>query len=134
MKVYGKVENALVMTKKAEQGKKDPTKTYYRLGIVKDDELGESRCEESVFLSVDKYQTYNFGMCYNSEYDTVVLETCYPVDPVIPVPDPILSVNAPVYAPADIAAASVPVETSMENTSTEISVDTDVKEEKKSKK
>ena len=76
MKVYGKVENALVMTKKVTPGVKDPSKQYFSVGIVKDDEIGELRCTEEVYNQVEVYNFYHFGSVYNSEYDSFNLESC----------------------------------------------------------
>lgn len=100
MKVYGKVENALVMTKKAEQGKKDPSKTYFYVGIVKDDELGEISATEEVYNAVERGCFYNFGTCYNSDFDMFQLEKSFPVGiaPVMPPTPEKADTSAPVDA------------------------------------
>lgn len=79
MKIYGRIENALVMTKKQEQGKKDPTKKYCRVGVVMGDELGEISATEEVYDAVDRGKFYNFGTVYNSDWDMFQLEKAIPL-------------------------------------------------------
>lgn len=80
MKIYGRIENALVMTKKQEQGKKDPTKKYCRVGVVMGDEIGEISATEDVYNSVDRGRFYNFGTVYNSDWDMFQLEKAIPLN------------------------------------------------------
>lgn len=74
MKIYGRIEKALVMTKKQEQGKKDPNKKYCRVGVVMGDEIGEISATEEVFEAVERGRFYNFGTVYNSDWDLFQLE------------------------------------------------------------
>lgn len=80
MKIYGRIENALVMTKKQEQGKKDPTKKYCRVGVVMGDEIGEISATEDVFNAVERGRFYNFGTVYNSDWDMFQLEKAIPLN------------------------------------------------------
>lgn len=80
MKIYGKIENALVMTKKQEQGKKDPSKKYCRVGVVMLDELGEISATEEVYNAVERGKCYNFGTVYNSDWDMFQLEKAIPIN------------------------------------------------------
>lgn len=80
MKIYGRIENALVMTKKQEQGKKDPSKKYCRVGVVMGDEIGEISATEEVYNSVDRGRFYNFGTVYNSDWDMFQLEKAIPLN------------------------------------------------------
>lgn len=75
MRLEGKVVNALVMAKKAVQGIKDPDKTFYSIGIVKDEELGELSCTKEVYDSVEKMNYYDFGFCYNQQYKSLQLDS-----------------------------------------------------------
>lgn len=74
MRVEGSIVDALIMTKKEQQGVKDPTVTYYRIGIVKDEELGEMRCTKDVFEQVKKMCSYDFGFIFNSEYGSLQID------------------------------------------------------------
>lgn len=73
MTIYGKFENALVMTKKIVDSKKDPTKKYYSLGVVADNELGEVSCTEEVFNYCGVGKTYDFATQYRTEWDMFLL-------------------------------------------------------------
>lgn len=81
MKIYGKIEGALVMTKKQEQGKKDPSKKYCRVGVVMGDELGEISATEEVYNAVERGKLYSFGTVYNSDWDMFQLEKAIPLNP-----------------------------------------------------
>ena len=74
MRVEGSIIDALVMTKKEMQGKSDPDKTFYRIGIVKDEELGEMSCTKEVFDEVQKMCSYDFGFIFNSEYKSLQID------------------------------------------------------------
>lgn len=74
MRVEGSIVDALIMTKKEQQGVKDPSVTYYRIGIVKDEELGEMRCTKEVFDQVKKMCSYDFGFIFNSEYGSLQID------------------------------------------------------------
>lgn len=74
MKVEGSIKDALVMTMKEQQGIKDPTRFYYIIGIVKDEELGEIRCTEEVYKGVKKMCSYDFGFIFNSQYGTLQID------------------------------------------------------------
>lgn len=73
MTIYGKFEKALVMTKKVVDGKKDPTKKYYSLGVVANNELGEVNCTEDVFNYCEVGKTYDFATQYRTEFDMFTL-------------------------------------------------------------
>lgn len=79
MKIYGRIEHALVMTKKQEQGKKDPTKKYNRVGVVMGDEIGEISASEEVYEVVERGKFYSFGTVYNSDWDLFQLEKAIPL-------------------------------------------------------
>ena len=74
MRLDGKVVDALVVAKKSVQGFKDPSQTFYSLGIVKDDETGELSCSKDVFDSVEKNVYYDFGFFYNQQYKSLQLD------------------------------------------------------------
>lgn len=87
MKIYGQLQNCLVMTKKEQPGKKDPSKKYCYLGVVMDNELGEISVTEDVYNSVELWHTYDFGFCYNTNFEMFQLERSVPLGMVsIPVP------------------------------------------------
>lgn len=74
MRLEGSIVDALVMTKKKQENTKEPGVFYFRIGIVKDEELGEMSCTEEVFDSVEKMHSYDFGFRYNSEYKSLQLD------------------------------------------------------------
>ncbi len=74
MRVEGSIVDALIMTKKEMQGKSDPDKTFYRIGIVKDEELGEMSCTKEVYDQVQKMCSYDFGFIFNSEYKSLQID------------------------------------------------------------
>lgn len=73
MVIYGKFDNALVMTKKEVEGKKDPTKKYYSLGVVADNELGEINCSEEVFNRCEVGVTYDFATSYRTDFQMFMI-------------------------------------------------------------
>lgn len=73
MIIKGKFDNGLVMTKKEIQGKKDPSKTYYTLGVIADNELGEIGCDEETYKLCEVGKTYDFATSYRSEYQQFLL-------------------------------------------------------------
>lgn len=79
MKIYGKIENCLVMTKKQEHGKKDANKKYCYVGVVMGDEIGEISATEEVYNSVERGKFYSFGTVYNSDWDLFQLEKAIPL-------------------------------------------------------
>lgn len=76
MKIYGKLSDCLVMTKKEQPGKKDPTKKYFYVGVVMDDELGEISTTPEVFNALQIGHYYDFSFCYNTNYEMFQLEQC----------------------------------------------------------
>ena len=74
MKLDGRVIDAQVVAKKASQGIKDPNRTFYSLGIVKDEETGELSCTKDVYDFVKKNNFYDFGFCYNQAFDSLQLD------------------------------------------------------------
>ena len=74
MRLDGKVVDAQVVAKKASQGVKDPSQTFYSLGIVKDEETGELSCTKDVYDSVEKNVFYDFGFCYNQQFKSLQLD------------------------------------------------------------
>ena len=81
MKIRGNVNNLLVMTKKDTQGVKDPSKHYYKIGVVTDnDEIGELPTTEEVYNSVDRGHAYNFVYTFNSEYGSFMLDQVLPIE------------------------------------------------------
>lgn len=99
MRIYGNLKDCLVMTKKEQPGKKDPTKKYCYLGIVMDNELGEVSCTEDVYAAVEIWNVYDFGFCYNTNFDMFQLEACQRVG-IANVPQ----AAAPEAAPAETTA------------------------------
>lgn len=73
MIINGKFDNGLVMTKKEIQGKKDPSKTYFSLGVIADNELGEIGCTEDVYNFCEVGKTYDFATAFRSEYQQFLL-------------------------------------------------------------
>lgn len=74
MRVEGSIKDALVMTKKRQESTKDKGVFYCRIGIVKDEELGEMRCTQEVYDLVEKMNSYDFGFIFNSEYGSLQID------------------------------------------------------------
>ncbi|MBD5541364.1 MAG: hypothetical protein HDR00_09290 [Lachnospiraceae bacterium] len=74
MRLEGSVVDALVMTKKEQENSREPGNFFYRIGIVKDEELGELSCTKEVFDEVEKMHSYDFGFRFNSEYKSLQLD------------------------------------------------------------
>lgn len=73
MVIYGTFNNGLIMTKKTTQGKKDPSKTYYYLGVIADNELGEIGCTEEVYNYCEMGKTYDFTTSFKTEFQQFLL-------------------------------------------------------------
>lgn len=76
MKIYGQLLNCLVMTKKEQPGKKDPSKKYLYVGVVMENELGEISATSDVFDQLEIGHYYDFGFCYTTNYEMFQLERC----------------------------------------------------------
>ena len=76
MRIYGQLKDCLVMTKKEQPGKKDPSKKYCYVGVVMNDELGEISVTSDVFGALEIGHYYDFGFCYNTNYEMFQLEQC----------------------------------------------------------
>lgn len=74
MRIYGQLSDCLVMTKKEQPGKKDPSKKYYYVGVVMNDELGEISAIPEVFEALEIGHYYNFGFCYNTNFEMFQLD------------------------------------------------------------
>lgn len=67
MKINGKIENVMILTKKESVSSKDASLKFYTLGIMANDELGELSCTEEAFNSTERGKYYNCEFVYNSE-------------------------------------------------------------------
>lgn len=74
MRIYGQLKDCLVMTKKEQPGKKDPSKKYCYVGVVMNDELGEISVTPDVYDSLEIGHYYDFGFCYNTNYEMFQLD------------------------------------------------------------
>lgn len=74
MKVDAKLYKCTVLTKKEVQGKEDPTKMYYRLGVWKDQEVGELRCTKEIYDQVESLHTYDLGLMFNTDYNSLQVD------------------------------------------------------------
>ena len=68
MVIYGNFNEATVMTKKEIPSKKEAGKTYYNLGVVANNELGEIPCTEDVFRLCEIGKKYDFQTSYRTDY------------------------------------------------------------------
>ena len=86
MVINGVCNNVNVLYVKSTQGKKDPSKTYYSVGLwfVDDNEAGEIPCNEEIFkvckpISDEKNiqkkmaTIFNFETSYNTQWQTFQL-------------------------------------------------------------
>lgn len=101
MKVDAKIDFCLVMTKKEIQGVKDPTQMYHRIGVVREDELGELRCTKEVFDQVEKGKMYDFGFVFNSEYNSLQVDRILRFYDMAAEPEPVAAENAAEPEPAE---------------------------------
>lgn len=68
MFIYGNFNNALVMTKKKIESKKEVGKFYFSVGVVANNELGEISCSEDVFNACEIGKMYDFSTTYRTDY------------------------------------------------------------------
>lgn len=81
MKIFGKLENAIVLTLKREQGSGDYAGSYFhRIGLFFPDtqEMGELNCSEEIYKACqsvvgDPNKKVNFDFVYNTEYKKLSL-------------------------------------------------------------
>ena len=74
MKVDAKIYNVTVITKKEQKGVKDVTQVYYRLGVWKDQEVGELRCTKEIYDQIEALHTYDLGFLFNTEYGSLQVD------------------------------------------------------------
>lgn len=74
MKVDAKLYECTVITKKEVQGVKEPTQMYYRLGIWKEQEVGELRCTKEIYDQVEPLHTYDLGLMFNTDYNSLQVD------------------------------------------------------------
>lgn len=73
--VISNVTKLFVVTKKETVSAKDPSRKFYKLGVMTaDDELGEISCSEDVYNSVEKGKEYNFVTAFNDTYKSFRIE------------------------------------------------------------
>ena len=68
-----KIENnttLLVLAKNEKQGIKDPTKTYYSLVIMQDEDAGSISCPKEVYDAVKEGQTVTVKTEFNQTYNS----------------------------------------------------------------
>lgn len=77
MKLYGQIENAVVMTRKSEKNEKTGN-VYYRLGLVfpETNELGEIGCNEKIYNQVESVcgdfkHRVNLSFVYNTDFKNI---------------------------------------------------------------
>ncbi len=73
MKVDAKLLEVTVITKKEVAGK-DPGVFYYRVGVWKDQEVGELRCTKNIYDQVEALNTYDLGLIFNTEYNSLQVD------------------------------------------------------------
>lgn len=74
MKVDAKLYECTVITKKEAQGVKDPTQMYYRLGVWKEQEVGELRCTKEIYDQIEPLHTYDLGLMFNTDYKSLQVD------------------------------------------------------------
>lgn len=83
MKISGVCNNVSLLYAKTRQGVKDPSKTYYSLGLWFQDEMetGEVPCSSEIYLKVQEFANnsdktvklstiYDFATEYNTDFKT----------------------------------------------------------------
>lgn len=108
MKVDASITACLVMTKKEIPNKTDPNIFYYRIGVVREEELGELRCTKEIFEQVEKGKTYDFGFVFNSQYNSLQVDRILRFHDIVPEPEPLAA--APAEPEPEKAAGSEPAE------------------------
>lgn len=73
MKILCAITNVKVLTKEATPSR-DNTATYYKLGIMSGNELGNVSCSEDVYNNVQTDKVYDIACTYNSEYKSFKLD------------------------------------------------------------
>lgn len=74
MKVDARLYECTVITKKEVQGVKEPTQMYYRLGVWKEQEVGELRCTKEIYDQVEPLHTYDLGLMFNTDYNSLQVD------------------------------------------------------------
>ncbi len=111
MKVDAKLYECTVITKKEVQGKHDPDKMFYRVGVWKDQEVGELRCTKEIYDQVEPLHTYDLGLIFNTDYNSLQVDRVLQHYASSPFLEALMSQQAaavaavPVEAPAEAAAA-----------------------------
>lgn len=62
--------DATVLTKKEKESKTEKGKFFYKIGVIKDDELGELNCNEEVYNAVVKGKPYRLHCSFNTQYNS----------------------------------------------------------------
>lgn len=112
MKVDARLYECTVITKKEVPGVKEPSQMYYRLGVWKDQEVGELRCTKDIYDGVKALHTYDLGLMFNTDYNSLQVDQVlnhYPSSPFLealmaqqaaamaaaPAPEPSVAAPAP---------------------------------------
>lgn len=103
MKVDARLYECTVITKKEVQGVKEPTQMYYRLGVWKEQEVGELRCTKEIYDQVEPLHTYDLGLMFNTDYNSLQVDQVLQHYASSPFLEALMSQQA-------AALASVPVE------------------------
>lgn len=75
MFIYGNFNNAMVMTKKKNESKKEAGRFFYSVGVVANNELGEISCSEEVYNQTEIGKTYDFATTYRTDYQMFSLSS-----------------------------------------------------------
>ena len=79
MKLFGQIENALVLSSKKEESKKEAGRFFYKVGVFfpESKELGELPCNEEIYNAVQSIEGsgkfVNFGFYYNTDFKSITL-------------------------------------------------------------